>query len=199
MEWNFWSNTALKWMWKLVNHLCIWPVRRILWRLSVLCKLSLLRVGNMRFQSLQTDDALRVGFDGRLQNLKKTCQSVIHGIFEQLSTGFWSNFVSMCFKVFGHVVCPLFFGTATPNLKRETTMGAPCFFRCLMGLWFQAIGILCDHGADTRHRTDMGASCVLLAACAPAPNALEEIFKRQGEAPDLKLDFQSDIGKGDGF
>ena len=68
-----------------------------------------------------------------------------------------------------------------------------------MGLWFQAMGILCDHGADTRHRTDMGASCVLLAACAPAPNALEEIFKRQGEAPDLKLDFQSDIGKGAGF
>ena len=49
----------------------------------------------------------------------------------------------------------------------------------------EAIGVLCDHGADTRHRTDMGASCVLLAACSPAPNALEEIFKRQGEAPDL--------------
>lgn len=53
--------------------------------------------------------------------------------------------------------------------------------------------MLCDHGADTRHRTEMGASCVLLAACAPAPNALEEIFKRQGEAPDLRLD---KIGKG---
>ena len=46
--------------------------------------------------SIPRDDALRVGFDGRLQNLKKTCQntSAIHGIFEQLSTGFWSNFVS---------------------------------------------------------------------------------------------------------
>lgn len=109
-------------------------------------------------------------------------KNAIYGIFEQLSTGLdFGPTVSMCVLGFGHVFLSPFFWVKPSDLKREP------LFSVAIGL-FQAIGVLCDHGADTRHRTDMGASCVLLAACSPAPNALEEIFKRQGEAPDLRLD-----------
>ena len=105
-------------------------------------------------------------------------KNAIYGIFEQLSTGLdFGPTVSMCVLGFG----PCFLSVKPSDLKREP------LFSVAIGL-FQAIGVLCDHGADTRHRTDMGASCVLLAACSPATNALEEIFKRQGEAPDLRLD-----------
>lgn len=46
----------------------------------------------------------------------------------------------------------------------------------------EAIHLLCDAGADTRLRTFMGVSPVTICACTPAPEALQELLKRQGDA-----------------
>lgn len=114
MQWSFWSNTVLKWMWKPVNHLCIWPVQRILWRQgwSSLSKESSL--------GSWSQHEISIGFDGRLQKLefanqwgmvKKKCN--LWDIWAIIDwTGFWSNGINVCSRLWTCFFVTFFLGKA---------------------------------------------------------------------------------------